>query len=85
MTILDENSMQQNVGFELKESKYYKDIRQKVPYASGDYNSKFNTNTLNTTTGIKGYHAQFKLQYWEPNAEGDNKAELFAVSNEITL
>lgn len=85
VTITDENNMLINVGFELKESKYYKDIRQKVPYASGDYNSKFNTNTLNTTTGIKGYHAQFKLQYWEPNAEGNNKAELFAVSNEITL
>ena len=86
VTITDENSISINVGFELKESKYYKDLRQKVPYTSANYDIDFNNNTLNTTTGIKGYHAEFKIQYWEPNPiPGETKAELFAVSNEITL
>ena len=86
MTILDENSMQQNVGFELKESKYYKELKQKTPYENTYFDGDFNANTINTTTGIKGYHAVFELQYYEPSQiQNETKAELFAISNQIGL
>ena len=46
----------------------------------------FNDNTLNTTSGIKGYHAEFELMYYEANeVANETKAELFAVSNEINI
>jgi len=86
VTILDENNIPLNVGFELKESKYYKELRQNIPYDSSDFNASFNRNTLNLTSGIKGYHAVFELQYWEPTeVVEETKAELFAVSNEINI
>tara|TARA_Y100000114_G_C11760288_1_gene329168 strand:+ start:451 stop:1812 length:1362 start_codon:yes stop_codon:yes gene_type:complete len=86
VTIVDENNMQINVGFELKESKYYKELRQNLPYVSSNYTAGFNRNTFNKTTGIKGYHAVFEMQYYEPSdVTGETKAELFAVSNEINI
>lgn len=86
VTIVNENGMQINVGFELKESKYYRELRERLPYVSSDYNASFNRNTLNRTTGIKGYHAIFEMQYYEPSdVLGEKKAELFAVSNEINI
>ena len=86
VTIVDENNIQINVGFELKESKYYKELRQNLPYVSSNYTAGFNRNTFNKTTGIKGYHAVFEMQYYEPSdVAGENKAELFAVSNEINI
>ena len=86
VTIVDENNIQINVGFELKESKYYKELRQNLPYVSSDYTAGFNRNTFNKTTGIKGYHAVFEMQYYEPSdVTGETKAELFAVSNEINI
>ena len=86
VTIVDETGASINVGFELKESKYYKEIRQKLPYSYSDYNASFNDNTLNTTTGLKGYHAEIELQYYEPLENlNETKAELFAVSNDVTI
>ena len=86
VTIVDESNMQINVGFELKESKYYKELRQNLPYAFSNYTAGFNRNTFNKTTGIKGYHAVFEMQYYEPSdVTGETKAELFAVSNEINI
>jgi hypothetical protein len=84
VTILDNRGIAVDVGFKLKESKYYADIRQKLPYASSNYNSTFNTNTFNTTLGIKGYHAEIDMLYHEPTGNG-KKVELFAVSNEIKI
>lgn len=84
VTILDTRGIAIDVGFKLKESKYYADIRQKLPYASSNYNSTFNTNTFNTTLGIKGYHAEIDMLYHEPTGNG-KKVELFAVSNEIKI
>lgn len=75
-----------NAGFELKESKYYKELKQKLPYTSSSFNSSFNKNSLNTTTGIKGYFAEFEIQYYEPTTiVNENKAELFAVGSEINI
>ena len=86
MTIVNENNILINAGFEHKESKYYKELRQNLPYTSSDYTAGFNRNTFNKTTGIKGYHAVFEMQYYEPSdITGENKAELFAVSNEINI
>ena len=86
VTIVDENNILINAGFELKESKYYKELKQRVPYVSTNYTANFNDNTINTTTGIKGYHAVFELQYYEPSQiQNETKAELFAISNQIGL
>ena len=86
VTIVDETGASANVGFELKESKYYKELKQKLPYVYSDYDSGFNDNTLNTTTGIKGYHANIELQYYEPfQNTTESKAELFAVSNDVSI
>ena len=86
VTIVDETGASANVGFELKESKYYKELKQKLPYVYSDYDSSFNDNTLNTTTGIKGYHANIELQYYEPfQNTTESKAELFAVSNDVSI
>ena len=84
VTILDNRGIAIDVGFKLKESKYYAEIRQKLPYASSNYNSTFNNNTFNTTLGIKGYHAEIDMLYHEPTGNG-KKVELFAVSNEIKI
>ena len=86
VTIIDENGLPLNVGFELKESKYYKELKQNIPYISSNYNINFNSNTINPTSGIKGYHAVIEMQYYEPNeVTNETKAELFAVSNEISI
>ena len=86
VTILGADNRPINAGFELKESKYYKELRQDEPYLSSAFNSGFNPNMFNTTTGIKGYFAEFELQYYEPNnISGQEKAELFAVGNEINI
>lgn len=84
VTIIDNNGVGLDVGFKLKESKYYGDIKQKVPYSSSDYTTTFNRNTLNTTLGIKGYHLELDMVYHKPTGNGV-KAELFAVSNEIKI
>ena len=84
VTILDANGVSIEVGFKLRESKYYGDLKQKVPYNSTDYNANFNNNTLNTTLGIKGYHLEMDLLYHEPTGNG-KLVELFAVSNEIKI
>ena len=86
VTIIGENNLPLNVGFELKESKYYKELKQNLPYSVADYTAGFNRNTFNATSGIKGYHAVFEMQYYEPTEiVGENKAEIFAVSNEINI
>ena len=86
VTIVDETGASMNVGFELKESKYYKELKQKLPFVYSNYTSGFNDNTLNTTTGIKGYHANIELQYYEPFQDTtESKAELFAVSNDVSI
>jgi len=83
VTIIDETGRGVNVGFELKESKYYKELMQRVPYAFTD---TFHRGHINTTSGIKGYHAVAELQYWEPTTiVNEEKAELFAVSSEINI
>ena len=83
VTIIDETGRGMNIGFELKESKYYAGLRQDVPYL---FNNTLNRTTVNTTSGIKGYHAVAELQYWEPNyVVNESKAELFAVSCEINI
>jgi len=84
VTILDNRGIAVDVGFKLRESKYYADLKQKIPYASSNYNSTFNSNTINTTLGIKGYHAEIDMVYHEPTGNG-KKVELFAVSNEIKI
>jgi hypothetical protein len=84
VTILVANGVTMDVGFKLRESKYYADLKQKIPYGLSDYNSNFNNNTLNTTLGIKGYHIEIDMVYHEPTGNG-KKVELFAVSNEIKL
>ena len=86
VTIVDETGASMNVGFELKESKYYKELKQKLPFVYSNYTSGFNDNTLNTTTGIKGYHENIELQYYEPFQDTtESKAELFAVSNDVSI
>ena len=82
VTIIGADGLGVEVGFKLRESKYYGDLKQKVPYNSTDYNANFNNNTLNTTLGIKGYHLEMDLLYHEPTGNG-KPVELFAVSNEI--
>ena len=83
VTIIDETGRGVNVGFELKESKYYKELMQNVPYTFTD---TFHRGHINTTSGIKGYHAVAELQYWEPTTiVNEEKAELFAVSSEINI
>ena len=84
VTILDASNNSIDIGFKLRESKYYGDLKQKVPYNSTDYNATFNNNTLNTTLGIKGYHLEMDLLYHEPTGKG-KLVELFAVSNEIKI
>ncbi len=84
VTILDNNGMAIDVGFKLKESKHYAELRQKIPYDSSNYNAAFNNNTINTTLGIKGYHVEIDMLYHEPTGLG-NKVELYAVSNEIKI
>jgi len=84
VTIIDNRGISVDVGFKLRESKYYAELKQKVPYASSDYNSTFNANTFNTTLGIKGYHAEIDMLYHEPTGNG-KRVELFAVSNEIKI
>jgi len=84
VTIIDNNGMTIDVGFKLRESKYYADLKQKIPYDSSNYSAAFNNNTINTTLGIKGYHAEIDMLYHEPTGLG-NKVELYAVSNEIKI
>ena len=84
VTILDASNNSIDIGFKLRESKYYGDLKQKVSYDSTDYNANFNNNTLNTTLGIKGYHLEMDLLYHEPTGNG-KLVELFAVSNEIKI
>ena len=86
VTIIDENGMSLDIGFKLKESKYYRELIQNLPHGGATYDITFNDNTLNTTSGIKGYHAEFELMYYEANeVTNETKAELFAVSNEINI
>jgi hypothetical protein len=86
VTISDENGIQINVGFESKEGKYYKELRQNLPFLQENFTADFNRNTFNKTTGIKGYHAVFELQYHEPfQVVNEVKPELFAVGNEINI
>ena len=84
VTIIGADGLGVEVGFKLRESKYYGDLKQKVPYDSTYYDANFNNNTLNTTLGIKGYHLEMDLLYHEPTGNG-KLVELFAVSNEIKL
>ena len=84
VTIIGADGLPIEVGFRLRESKYYADLKQKVPYNSADYNSNFNNSTLNTTLGIKGYHLEIDMLYHEPTGNG-KLVELFAVSNEIKI
>jgi len=86
VTIIGENYIPVNAGFELKESKYYKELRQDLPYDAANYTVNFNRNSLNTTSGIKGYHGEFQMMYYEPTTiANEERAELFAVSNEINI
>lgn len=84
VTIIGADGTAVDVGFKLRESKYYGDLKQKVSYNYADYNANFNNNTLNTTLGLKGYHLEMDLLYHEPTGNG-KLVELFAVSNEIKI
>ena len=84
VTIIGADGVSEDIGFKLRESKYYGDLRQKAPYNSAYYDENFNTNTLNTTLGIKGYHLEIDMMYHEPTGNG-KLVELFAVSNEIKI
>lgn len=84
VTIVGADGLPIDVGFKRKESKYYAELKQKVPYNPSDYNATFNSNTLNTTLGIKGYHLEIDMLYHEPTGNG-KLVELFAVSNEIKI
>lgn len=84
VTILDADGVSIDVGFELKESKYYKELKQEVLHLTSDYNATFNRNTLNTTLGIKGYHLEVDMLYHEATGNG-KKVELYAVSNQVKV
>jgi hypothetical protein len=84
VTILDANGVSIDVGFELKESKYYKELKQEVLHLTSDYNATFNRNTLNTTLGIKGYYLEVDMLYHEATGNG-KKVELYAVSNQVKI
>jgi hypothetical protein len=67
----------EKIGFVKKEGFYFSEIRNKAIDYFQD-GSQFNT------TGVKGYYADVKLQYWEPSeAAAASKAELFAVGSEV--
>jgi hypothetical protein len=86
VTIIDETGAAKDIGFKLKESKYYRELIQDEPFAVADYTADFNRNIFNTTSGIKGYHAEFEIQYYEANQLArEQKAELFGISNEINI
>ena len=77
VTIVDSNGLDINIGFKRKEGKYYEALKNKN-------NNKFKDDTYFSNTGLTGYHVNMKFQYWEANEdENANKAELFAVSNQV--
>ena len=46
----------------------------------------FAKNSQCNTGGLKGYFAEFEIQYYEPTTiVNENKAELFAVGSEINI
>ena len=77
VTIVDNDGLDINVGFKIKEGVYYEALRNKN-------NNKFKDDAYFSNTGLTGYHINMKFQYWEANEdENSRKAELFAVSNEV--
>jgi hypothetical protein len=69
----------ETIGFVQKEGFYFSELRNKARDFFQD-SSNFNT------TGVKGYFANVKMQYWHPN-EGVSatKAELFSVGSEVIV
>jgi len=69
----------ETVGFVKKEGFYFSELRNKARDFFQD-NSHFNT------TGVKGYYADIRMQYWQPTETiTAPKAELFAVSSEVIV
>jgi hypothetical protein len=79
VTIIDENSIGINVGFEEKENKYFKYLKNKA-------SDVFHDDAYFTNTGLKGEYLTVKMQYSEPTAiANEEKAELFSVSSEAQI
>lgn len=79
VTIIDENSIGINVGFEEKENKYFKHLKNKA-------SDVFHDDAYFTNTGLKGEYLTVKMQYSEPTAiANEEKAELFSVSSEAQI
>ena len=69
----------ETIGFVRKEGFYFSELKNKAKDFFQD-NSHFNT------TGVKGYHADVRMQYYHPNeTASDPKAELFAVGTEVII
>ena len=86
VTILDENKLQLNVGFEEKENKFFKQLRRNYPthLTEGEMTGAFNDNSYHETTGLKGEYLDITMLYWNPSG-GVVAADLFSVSNEVAL
>ena len=67
------------VGFVKKEGFYFSELRNRARDFFQD-GSNFNT------TGVKGYYADVRMQYWQPSESNTApKAELFAVGSEVIV
>ncbi len=69
----------ETIGFVKKEGFYFSELKNKARDFFQD-NSHFNT------TGVKGYFADIKIQYWNSlEDENASKAELFSVGSEVIV
>ena len=69
----------ETVGFIKKEGFYFSELRNQARDFFQD-GSNFNT------TGVKGYYADVRMQYWQPSETNTaSKAELFAVGSEVIV
>ena len=69
----------ETVGFIKKEGFYFSELRNRARDFFQD-GSNFNT------TGVKGYYADVRIQYWQPSETNTApKAELFAVGSEVIV
>ena len=85
VTILDENKLQLNVGFEEKENKFFKQLKRNYPTTNGeDMTGAFNDNAYYETTGLKGEYLDVTMLHYIPTA-AVLPANLFSVSNEVAL
>ena len=69
----------ETIGFVKKEGFYFSELKNKARDFFQD-NSQFNT------TGVKGYYADVRMQYYHPTESvSAPKAELFAVGTEVIV